>query len=155
MFGSRLLFAGFAVLFLSSCAEPKYEKVYQAAPNAQLVSEKVSDCATKFQKSGYCLTWAWETQPTSSASGALTFKIVRSNVLDDTAVPVDPDFMPSLLLWMPSMGHGSSPTTVERVDVGSFRAKNVFFVMPGQWQLKFQIKNGQTLEDEVVIDITI
>lgn len=91
--------------------------------------------------------------PTSTQVGSLLFKVVRANALDDSPIPVDLPSVPVLVLRMPSMGHGSNPTFVEQVDTGSYRAKNVFFVMPGEWELKFQVKDGNTVQDETVVTL--
>lgn len=53
------------------------------------------------------------------------------------------------------MGHGSTPTQILKVDTGSYRANNVYFVMPGDWELKFQIKEGSSVLDEAVVSLTI
>ncbi|MBK8203587.1 MAG: hypothetical protein IPK68_15090 [Bdellovibrionales bacterium] len=113
----------------------------------------MADCRSRFQSSGYCLLWQWENNPTSTQVGSLIFKVVRANALDDSPIPVDLTSVPALVLWMSSMGHGSSSTTVEKVDTGSYRAKNVFFIMPGEWELKFQVKDGNTVQDETVVTL--
>jgi hypothetical protein len=48
-----------------------------------------------------------------------------------------------VVLWMPSMGHGSAPTQVERavdsngnVLAGVFNVRNVFFIMGGDWEVR-------------------
>ncbi len=142
------------LLAILGCAEPKYEKIAPSDGNS-VQSQKVSSCNAKLNLVGYCILWEWEIKPTSSKAGSLAFKIVRSNLLDDSPVPVDVDFKPEVVLWMGSMGHGSTPTTVQRIDVGSFRTSNVFFIMPGEWQIKFQLKEGETIKDEAVVNITI
>jgi YtkA-like len=49
----------------------------------------------------------------------------------------------SVVLWMPSMGHGSAPTVVENaVDtngnliLGSYNVHRVFFIMGGDWEVR-------------------
>lgn len=49
-------------------------------------------------------------------------------------------------LWMPSMGHGSASTQVERalgpdgeVLPGVFNVRNVQFVMPGEWEVRITL----------------
>lgn len=138
----------------AGCAQAKYEQVGNALPTNTSQSEKVTFCKSRFLNSGYCLLWHWEKKPTSSQAGSLIFKIVRANALDDSPVPVDQNWLPILVLWMPSMGHGSTPTSVQRVDVGSYRATNVFFIMPGEWELKFQLKDANKVHDEVAVDLT-
>ncbi len=142
------------VFGLIGCAEPKYETVQQTPSGNTSQSQKVTDCEIRFQASGHCLLWQWENLPTSTQVGSIIFKVVRSNALDDSPIPVDLNSVPTLVLWMPSMGHGSSPTTVEQVDTGSYRAKNVFFIMPGEWEMRFQVKDGSTVQDEALVTLT-
>jgi hypothetical protein len=137
------------------CAQPKYEVIEQNKSGNASQSQKVTDCEIRFRQSDFCLLWQWENMPTSADVGSVIFKIVRSNALDDSPIPVEMDFAPELVLWMPSMNHGSSPTHVERVDTGSYRARKVFFVMPGDWELKFQVKSGSTILDEAVVIFTL
>ena len=152
MFGR--LFVASLLLCLMACAKPKYETVIQAQPEGDGKVEKVSECQTRFLNSGYCVLWAWEKRPTTTEKGVFRFKIVRPNLLDDSAIPVDFEKDPAVVLWMPDMGHSSSPTKVERIDQGSYRVSNVFFIMPGQWQIRFQILNGNRGQDEAVVDYT-
>ena len=121
--------------------------------NAGNMEKKASDCALRFRNSRLCLAWRWEESPSNSKVGSLVFKVYRGNLFDDSPVPTDLSVLPSLLLWMPSMGHGSSPTTVTRIDVGTYRASNVFFIMPGEWEFRFQVKRDEELLDEAVTTI--
>jgi hypothetical protein len=105
------------------------------------------------------VAWFWEKKPTSSVPGTLIFKVYRGNRLDDSPVLVEPEagrlVRVGLVLWMPSMGHGSSPTRVDRVDVGTYRASDVFFIMPGEWDLRFQFSEDNQVIDEAVAQIRI
>lgn len=139
---------------ITACARPIYEEKI-VANNGQSNAESTAACDIKFKTSGNCVSWKWEKMPTSSIQGAFSFKIYRQNAYDNSAVLLDPDFMPSVVLWMPGMGHGSSPTSVKQLDVGTYMTENVFFVMPGQWQIKFQIKNGSAIVDEAIVDVEI
>ena len=51
------------------------------------------------------------------------------------------------------MGHGSSPTHVEKVDLGTYSVNNVFFVMPGEWEIRFQLIGPQQVADEIIVPI--
>jgi hypothetical protein len=53
------------------------------------------------------------------------------------------------------MNHGSSPVFTSLEDTGTYRAKNVFFIMPGEWEIKFQIKEGNQVVDEAIATLTI
>lgn len=53
-------------------------------------------------------------------------------------------------LWMPSMGHGSSPTQVvpmmdsdARPLAGMYLVTNVFFIMPGDWEVRVTLTDSQ------------
>ncbi len=160
MFGKKLFTFAFMLLALliQACAQPKYETVVkspdgESGPDS--TQEKASSCSLKLSSSGYCLTWQWETMPTSTALGSIVFKVFRGNLYDDSLVPVDFEIQPVVVLWMPSMGHGSSPTVVHPLDLGTYRASNVFFVMPGDWEIRFQMKEGATVRDEAVVSLSI
>lgn len=159
MFGKNIALIAVALLFVTACAQPKYETTGKTNPSGtddpSNRDQKVSDCEIKFRSSHYCLSWKWEKVPTSKDFGSLVFKVYRGNIYDDTPVLADLPSQPSVMLWMQSMGHGSSPTNVSRLDIGTYRAANVFFIMPGDWEFHFQVKDGANVLDEAVVNITI
>ena len=77
----------------------------------------------------------------------------------DVYVPTSttPKIMVAVKLWMPSMGHGSSPVKLDHAkdaghaDVpGVFEVTHVYFVMPGDWEIHVQLKNGpKVIEDAI------
>ncbi len=77
----------------------------------------------------------------------LIFSDNNSNFADTISVEIK-----SLRLWMPSMGHGSAPVKVQNFGGGIFQVTNVYFIMPGDWQiqLRYQIinSNGEFSSDE-------
>lgn len=152
----KLLFA-LVSLSLVHCARPKYIQEADAGGTIPEQQRKLSEgeCAIRMNVSGNCFTWYWETKPTSKQPGSLIFKTFRLNVLDKSPVEVDMAVLPEVVLWMPSMGHGSSPTKTQRIDVGTYRATSVFFIMPGAWEIKFQIKENNNLVDGVVVAVSI
>ena len=42
-------------------------------------------------------------------------------------------------LWMPSMGHGSAPVRVERVNANQFLVTEAYFVMGGDWVVNVEV----------------
>jgi hypothetical protein len=144
------------ILFFSlGCAQPKYISEADSTSAGQQAAGVKAHCDIQFSSSKYCLSWFWENKPTSTAVGSLIFKIYRLNAFDQTAIQLDTQESPQLILWMPSMGHGSTPTVVQRLDVGTYRATEVFFIMPGEWDLKFQIKTGSEVTDEALVQIVL
>lgn len=142
-----------AALF-SGCAKPKYvnETAHDKSQNAgQEAATGV--CETIFSTSGLCLFWYWEVKPTAEAQGSLIFKTYRFNHLDQTPVEVDLAQVPQVILWMPGMGHGSTPTQTTRMDLGTYRVSQVYFVMPGEWEIRFQVKNGSEVVDAAQVSL--
>lgn len=146
-----ILFASLLV----SCAQPKYLSSAATPSGQKTQNQAEADCSIQFQPSKLCIAWWWETKPTSEQEGSLIFKVYRASSFDKTPIAVDTTFIPAVTLWMPSMGHGSSPTTVNKLDTGTYRASSVFFVMPGQWEIRFQVKDGNNIQDEAVVSLAI
>lgn len=141
-----------AFFVLAACADPKYLPA-ESAQNIQ--QQGAATCNLQFQKSGICLDWKWEKVPTETEMGTLYFKTYRKNMLDGSAVLLDQTVTPAVVLWMPSMNHGSSPVSTSREDIGTYRAKDVFFIMPGEWEIKFQLKDETQVIDEAIFSLTI
>lgn len=143
------------LLFVVGCAQPKYVEENKNTNGNNSAHEAGADCSTQFAGSQLCVSWYWERKPTSSEVGTFIFKTYRLNAFDKTAIEINTISTPEVQLWMPSMGHGSTPTQVTQLDVGTYRAENVFFIMPGEWDIRFQIKNGDTVNDEAIVHITL
>ncbi len=156
MFGKVLLTLFSILISLSwmGCARPKYVQESTDSNNGSFEQGTKANCSITFSQSHLCLSWYWEQKPTSKEMGSLIFKTYRLNTFDQTSVPVDMPIVPTLVLWMPGMGHGSTPTQTTRLDVGTYRASRVFFIMPGEWNLQFQVQNGNDVTDEAKVSFT-
>lgn len=155
MFGSRFFCLAFVFLIgiLAGCAEPKYirETSPDSKENGELESK--ATCGTTFKKSAMCLSWYWEKKPTNSVAGSLIFKTFRLNSFDQSPIEQDLGVIPQVILWMPGMGHGSTPTQTYQLDTGTYRVTDVFFIMPGEWDIRFQLKNQAEVMDEAKISL--
>ncbi len=67
-----------------------------------------------------------------------------------------------VVLWMPSMGHGSAPTQVERaVDAngnifnGVFNVRNVYFIMGGDWEVRVTLTDAQGVQETKTFKVTL
>lgn len=131
----------FAIAFLlTACAKPNYQD-YGAAPKATLL----------FARAGWSGDLRWESVPTVGKDpGSLVLRIWKT----DSHPPTFPDAEMDLAayLWMPSMGHGSSPVTVEKVSgqIGTFRLSDIFIIMHGDWDMHLQLKRSGSVVDETV-----
>ena len=52
------------------------------------------------------------------------------------------------ILWMSSMGHGSSPITIQQTGPLHWHFSEVFFIMPGLWELQLKVHNPSGANDQ-------
>ena len=141
------------LLFFSlGCAKPNYVSLSSAGAGG--LDQKPAVCAAHFAGKD-CVAIAWEKMPTETAVGSFVFKITRSNLADATPVVEDLSGDITVSLWMPAMGHGSSPVQVQRLDIGTYRATEVFFTMKGEWEIRIQLKARDEVKDQAIIPITL
>jgi hypothetical protein len=126
------------------------------------IHENDPGCPIEFPKSGLCATWSWEKLPNSQDYGTATLRFWVKNQGTAAGPYVTPGQTVFVKLWMPSMGHGSSPvTTSPKLDSsgdkvpGIFESTGIFFVMPGAWEIWIQLKNGTEIDDQSKFEITL
>ncbi len=56
-----------------------------------------------------------------------------------------------VVLWMPSMGHGSSPVEIKFINPRHAIINEVYFIMSGLWEVKLQLKNSSRVIDETIL----
>lgn len=107
-------------------------------------------CEMFFKSENLCLEQKWEVMPTKTTAGSmtLTFKDSEGRIIS----PVNEPFV---LLWMSSMGHGSTPVTITQVEDGVYSVTNVKFIMGGPWEIHYQLKDGRKVVEEFIQKITI
>lgn len=125
-------------LLLAGCAKPTYLSGGESG-----ASKSGSGCMATFAISGSCVELKWEKFPTETDFGSFIFTITDSTGILVDAPSTNATTLPKVVLWMPSMGHGSSPVTVERLGTGLYRATAVFFSMKGDWEIRFQTSSEQ------------
>ena len=142
-----LLMLKLLLLLSVSCARPHY-----VTEEERGIKDISGECEYFFSSEKICLKTEWTKKPSESSFGEMNLSFVDS--VDQTRF-IDPLHEPYLLLWMPSMGHGSSPVTMERVDVGRYRAQDIFFIMTGEWDLHYQLKSGPHVVEEKIQKVII
>ena len=130
-----------------ACAKPRYVDGLETTLNPAS-----GECTVVFLSEALCLKAQWVQFPSESTFGEMKLTFTDPQ---DTSRKLDPKASFAIVLWMPSMGHGSSPVTIERVDVGEFKASDVFFIMPGPWDIRYQLKSGADVLEEQIQKITI
>ena len=147
------LFIAFAFI---SCANEKNPPLTQAVPKNPLINreEPQITCNASFQKSGFCVNYQWEALPSEDTEGSFILKIFSPSPNGQNLVMISTNPIPKVMLWMPSMGHSSSPTQVALIELGTYRVSHVYFTMHGNWQIRFQLNAGAVIQDEAIVDLT-
>lgn len=135
-----IIFLSSILLTVSGCAKPNYLDSQKDAS----FSGKAGGgrCGAETSTGSICIKLTWETLPTETQFGSFIFTL--SDLAADRLDTTNHSPM-SVVLWMPSMGHGSSPVTVETIAPGIYRAKKVFFNMKGDWEIQFRIGQNQAV----------
>ncbi len=149
MFGKQALLFAVVLIFLSGCARPEYAAKSETS-RAPQTAEKAQ---ASLPNSKYQISLAWMTAQTEEEAGSFLLKFWRANLADQTPVPVDFPQTVNVRLWMPSMNHGSSPVTVTKVDTGTYLVDDVFFSMPGDWDIQIQLKDETGITDAANISV--
>jgi len=126
-------------------------------------SPEVPDhCPLSFKTSGYCASLIWQSTP--SDQGPMSFTLQFWNVAGGSSQGpyADPPGAVIVKLWMPSMGHGSSPITLSHSQnsngnavPGVFLGTDAYFIMPGDWDVHVQLLNGTQVSEEAVVSLKI
>jgi hypothetical protein len=69
----------------------------------------------------------------------------------EQATDIQGDFR--VVLFMPTMGHGSSPTKIAKLtEPGLFQVSKIYFTMPGIWEIRvtFRPADGSTPETQTL-----
>lgn len=101
----------------------------------------------KTTQQSLALNWL---SPVNSTDEAHALLIAKKN-----GVATDLPDQVKIFLWMPTMGHGSSPITIKKLGTGLYDLSQVYFIMDGFWQLRIQLKNGNEVIDEEIFEINI
>lgn len=124
--------------------------------------ERESACALSFAAQGFCASLHWITRPGEDAPGEFQLRFWRKSEATEAGPYSSPTQSVGVKLWMPSMGHGSSPVQVSpakdasgAVLPGIYDARSVNFVMGGAWEIWVQLKEGRQVVEQAKIDIEI
>ena len=112
-----------------------------------------TECDLTFKKENLCGTIRWQQAPSikGESSLLLSFKTAEGDLV--TFLPSDTI---KATLWMPDHMHGSAPTkTVPQKSADQFVIKNIWFIMPGRWNIKFEIFAKDHLVDEDTLTLTL
>jgi len=145
------------ILFVfTACAQPKYFNVVAPNGSSNESYKLEADCSVRFELFSQCFSWRLIEPLEAQKNLTIIVKFYRPNLYDQTLVYEDiaanREFKAKL--WMTSMGHGSVPVQIKRLDVGTYEISHVNFIMSGSWQIYFdQIENDQI--DRITVNINV
>lgn len=136
---------GLLMLFFAvACARPNYISAEELNPQNKPQEDVIS--VPEFPVLKIRASLKWSQAPTSQ--GAQDFILdLEGNVKEFETL--------TILLWMPSMGHGSAPVKIERLSDYQYHVKNVYFIMPGDWEIRLLLKKDKQLLDQLYIPLMI
>jgi len=125
------------LFFISGCAKPNYQDT--SSPNTPISTYDYQLTSTSKNLN---IGLNFEKPPTTNGEVVFTIKFYHPQTPE---ILIDADSAWDVILWMPSMGHGSSPVKIEKIATGYYRVSRVYFIMPGDWDLIIRFKNSETL----------
>lgn len=129
-----------ALLLMTACAQPNYDD-----PTRDPAAQEQGTCDLQFVQSQVCIDLIWEKKPTETEAGSFVLEFYAPG---DRSQFVDLPHTLEVVLWMPSMGHGSTPVTIDKLAVGQYRVSKVFFIMHGDWEIQLKLKSGNNVLEQ-------
>jgi hypothetical protein len=120
------------------------------------------DCPLAFPKSALCAELAWTSALNDQDPATFTLRFWSAASSSAAGPYVTPAHSVKVQLWMPSMGHGSSPVTLAPAQdaastaiPGIYEGESAYFIMPGAWDVRVQLKQGATTVEEAILPVQI
>ena len=110
--------------------------------------------ALQFKKSNYSFIVSWQSGPRMGES-KFVMKTWKKNLGTMNGPYHDLSKNLHVFLWMPAMNHGSSPVKIKKIGDGEYEVSDVHFIMGGNWEIKFQLKDSGLVSDEAVVSLSI
>lgn len=151
----NLFFLLNALIALSACGVSPLLNHANAEDNKNNINVANENCPLDYPNAGLCAKIEWLVGPSGSGANSFTIKFWDKDTGAPAGPYVDPEHDVTVQLWMPSMGHGSSPVTVSKESTGIYKATNVFFIMPGDWDIRVKLVDGATVVEQAVQAVTI
>jgi len=145
--------------FFTGCDSPILNHAEANNQEGEVVHVTSETCPLSFKKETLCASMTWTKEPTDDIKGELTLRFWNGESGSESGPYVNPQYTVAVKLWMPGMGHGSSPVTVEQetdqtgalID-GVYKVSDIYFVMPGAWEIWVQFKQDRTVIDQAKKD---
>ena len=105
-----------------------------------------------FPTLGLTVQTEWIAKPVVNKETSMSLQILNA---DSTRVELTD--LPEVELYMPDMGHGSGPTSFERIldendeiIPGLFKVRNMWFIMKGKWDVRVTLTKDGKAETQII-----
>mgnify|MGYP000023468646 CR=1 FL=1 len=115
-------------LFVDDITKP-VQDIISLEP-AKDLSDLFDESYTKVSYKGLDFYFRFDRDPIVGDDMKLEINVVKENEFFSPT-----DFF--IDIWMPDHGHGSWPIKIEEVEEGKYIASDIFFIMPGLWDVRF------------------
>ncbi len=157
---STLLTAALASMLMGCLQSPLLN--HANADSLEQIQPVNAACPFEFKTLDLCATLTWVKMPTDDEKGEFVLSFFSKSSGTVKGPFIDPGYTVTSKLWMPSMGHGSSPVKISAFKdqngatvTGVYNVSDVYFMMPGAWEIWVALKQGATVVDQAKTDISI
>ena len=131
------------IFSLASCGKSpllnKVNKNLNEVTGSVLLSEQFAK-----EQLGFSLDWS--VAPGLDELSSFDLKLERALKINQTL---------NVYIWMPEMGHGSSPVTMSQLNSTDYNFSELAFIMPGLWVLHIEILENNQVVDQWQKSITL
>lgn len=143
----RKIWTAVFILAVAGCARPNYQ---DADPGVGTLSA----CPMYFESADLCAGLEWQVFPSKKQMGSFVLNFWGREGSRSKPVALDPSLDLSIYLWMPGMSHDSPKPRITETAPGVYRVEKVFFVMTGDWEIRFVLKDGEGHAEERAHSLT-
>lgn len=133
----------FAISLLSMACQPRLPEIIPFIEEQEThdlyIQNTELPCRLRLPTEHLCAELQWiYIPPQKSATGEFLLSFYEDTKLKD---PVQEPFVKLWMRMKNGMEHGSSPIKLEPEGPGRYRARGVYFSMPGSWRILVQLRD--------------
>lgn len=146
----------FIVVSLLSCDSPVFhmENPVEESKVQDQSTPNPTKCSTQFKNLKLCIATQWLVNPSTTQASQVKITLYSPESGTGTPSLILPPLKFHAYLWMPEHGHGSSPIEITEVD-GSYLLSDIWFIMPGLWELRLEVLKGTEIVDLHYLRLTL
>ncbi len=157
----RILICGLALVVFGCGMSPvlHHDSPQRTNLDVNKVEGNVPHCDFEIKTQGLCGSLTWDHTPVVLQDAPYTLQFWKKGVAIANKGPfVEPQGKVTTDIFMPSMGHGGhgKVSCEESTSTpGVYAAKNVIFIMGGEWRVRIFIKGSPLGDDQAYVSVTL